>query len=387
MSMLSRFATLGGAPTDPYWANVSYLLVGNGTNGTTTNIVDSSSNHLATTVVGSTVISTTQSKYGSGSVYFDGNGDYIDMPASTVLDFGTGDLTIEGWVYNIPIANNYPSFFSSITGWSAGASGHRFDNIGYANKFWFGLNGSGGIASGDPFMASNNTYNHNQWYYYTITRSGNTWRMFVDGVLQNTQTFSGSYNIGLGGMRFGYSVWDAGQGFWNGYLYDVRITKGGALYTAAFTPPTLPLTTTVSSGTVSLLTNMTNAGIVDNAMMNDLETVGNAQISTSVKKYGTGSMYFDGSGDYLQGPHNTNAEFGKGDFTVEFWAYIVAQSGTYTGVVGQWLGGAASSANSWNMSINAYNATNKLGFTYSDGSTNTDLSFGSASGLGYSCTG
>ena len=58
MSMLSRFATLGGLPGDPYWANVSYLLVGNGANGTTTNIKDSSSNNLTTTITGNTVIST-----------------------------------------------------------------------------------------------------------------------------------------------------------------------------------------------------------------------------------------------------------------------------------------------------------------------------------------
>ena len=100
MSMLSRFATLGGAATDPYWANVSYLLVGNGANGTTTNIKDSSSNNATTTIVGNTVISTAQSKFGTGSsVVFDGSGDYLTYPSNTIYAFGTGDFTIECWVY------------------------------------------------------------------------------------------------------------------------------------------------------------------------------------------------------------------------------------------------------------------------------------------------
>jgi hypothetical protein len=56
-------------------------------------------------------------------------------------------------------------------------------------------------------------------------------------------------------------------------------------------------------------------------MMNDLETVGNAQISTSVKKYGTGSLAFDGTGDYLVAPYRVSNVLGSGDFTVEAFIY------------------------------------------------------------------
>jgi hypothetical protein len=66
---------------------------------------------------------------------------------------------------------------------------------------------------------------------------------------------------------------------------------------------------------------MTNGAIFDNAMMNDLETVGNAQISTSVVKYGTGSMYFDGTGDWLSTIVTPNLSFNLGDFTIEMWVY------------------------------------------------------------------
>jgi hypothetical protein len=205
-------------------------------------IIDQHSTNVLETV-GNAQLSTAVKKYGSSSIYLGGSGNYLQLASTTNLDFGTGDFTIECWVYNISIAVNYPTFISSITGWSAGASGHRFNNIGYANKFWFGLNGSGGIASGDPFMASSNTFSFNTWYHYALTRSGNTWRMFVNGTLENTQTFSGSYNPAYGGMRLGYSTWDGVNGWFNGYLDDLRFTKGYARYTANFTAPTSALIT------------------------------------------------------------------------------------------------------------------------------------------------
>jgi len=74
---------------------------------------------------------------------------------------------------------------------------------------------------------------------------------------------------------------------------------------------------------------MTNGAIFDNAMMNDLETVGNAQISTSVKKYGTGSMYFDGTSDWLSMLNTrTSTPSGVGSWTIEGWIYPTTASGS-----------------------------------------------------------
>jgi hypothetical protein len=85
----------------------------------------------------------------------------------------------------------------------------------------------------------------------------------------------------------------------SGYIscYQRIIGSGGFNATnSTITVPTAPPTAVANT---SLLLNFTNAGIFDNTGKNNLETVADAQIDTSVKKYGTGSMEFDGTGDYL----------------------------------------------------------------------------------------
>jgi hypothetical protein len=109
-------------------------------------------------------------------------------------------------------------------------------------------------------------------------------------------------------------------------MSGVRIVKGTAVYTSAFTPPTAPPTAITNT---SLLLNYTNGGIFDNAAMNDMVTVGNAQVSTTQFKYGDASMSFDGTGDQLNLPSSQNYAFGTGDYTVEFWLRLNTATASY----------------------------------------------------------
>jgi hypothetical protein len=156
------------------------------------------------------------------------------------------------------------------------------------------------------------------WNHIAATRSGDEHRLFVNGALVANTTVSGSLvNTGRN-TQIGYYVQSGGTFYSFMYASDFRIVNGTALYTAAFTPPTAPLTAIANT---SLLCNFTNAGIYDAAMANDLETIGNAQVSTAQSKWGGGSMYFDGTGDYLIMNGGENFAFGTGDFTIEFWYY------------------------------------------------------------------
>ena len=246
----------------------------------------------------------------SGS--FNGTSQYLSVPAATQLDFGTGDFTIECWVYSNSIANSYPTFLGSVTGWSAGASGHRFNNTGQANKFSFHLNGAG-----DPFISSTNTFNFNTWYHYALTRSGNTWKMYINGSLEATGTYTGSYNLGLGGARIGWSTWDGANGYYKGNVSNLRVVKGVAVYTGNFTVPSGPLAATQSSGTnisaitgtqTSLLT-LQNATIVDNSTYAaTITNTGTVATSTSNPPLASVLAIGGGTGGFY-GPY-TNATAG-----------------------------------------------------------------------------
>jgi hypothetical protein len=228
--MLSRFATLGGGG-DPYWNNVSFLLVGNGANGTNTNIKDSSSNSITITNTGSTVISTAVSppavsNAGSGTVYFNGTTQYLSLATNSVLALGTGDFTVEYWVY-------HTSFYNYIAVLSAPRSANGFNTgtQGAAQIVWY-ANGSERVR-GTTAMAAN-TWNHVAFVRYNGTLKG-----YLNGV-QNGTTYADSINYSQNIHTIG--CLDGTGEFFTGYLYDLRITKGVARYTADYTPPPFPPT-------------------------------------------------------------------------------------------------------------------------------------------------
>ena len=244
-----------------------------------------------------------------GSGYFDGTGDYLNIANQTALHLGGGDFSIECWTYltstsgaQRPISQNNSNYeFAFFIANGGGITAYSFQSSGTQN---FGISG-GTLVTG-------------QWYHLACTRTGSTVAFFVNGVRQGTATFSGTVDSQTGGWRIGAN--GSGTDLQKGYITDSRLVFGSNPYGVGttLTLPTAPLTAVTNT---QLLTNFTNAGILDNAMMNDLETVGNAQISTSVKKYGTGSISFDGTDDRLTSASSPNIAFGTGDFTVEAWIY------------------------------------------------------------------
>lgn len=239
-----------------------------------------------------------------GSGYFDGSGDYLTASPTAL---STGDFTFECWIYSTG-TGQYQYFYDTRTsGNDAAGFCVIYNHASYPNKVSIYSNGFIGTPTIDIPVGA--------WTHYALVRSSGSWRTFVNGAADISPT-SASRTLSNTALKIA-----AGQAldyFFNGYISNYRIVNGTAVYTGAFTPPTANLT--AISGT-SLLTNFTNAAIFDNSMKNDLETVGNAQISTSVKKFGTGSMAFDGTGDWLQLPSTSELSFGTGNFTIEMWMY------------------------------------------------------------------
>ena len=250
-----------------------------------------------------------------GSGYFDGSGDYLVTTTSSAFAFGTGNFTVECWFYaNSYATDNY--FFDNIVSSDGDAS--------WAIQVYSGnLRFSGWTA----VWLTSTAPTTNAWHHIAVSRSGTTLSMFVDGVRVATATNSTNFSSTFGART---GAWGTGGGTVNGYITDARAVKGTAVYDPTQSTCAVPTTPLTAITNTSLLENMTNAGIPDLAMMNNLETVGNAQVSTSVKKYGTGSLSFNGTTDWLQIPSSPVYSFGTGDFTIECWVNTATASGAQT---------------------------------------------------------
>jgi hypothetical protein len=241
-----------------------------------------------------------------GSGYFDGSGDYLSMTSGTSL--GSGDFTISCWVYLTAAPGVETPVGCSYNYYTAGNNGNFVFRVGTAN-LWNSFDGQGNSAA----VNGSFTWQTNTWIHMAWVRSGTTVTVYRNGVSLGSTTDSKTLSNSSNGYFIGHDrINGAAAGYITGYIADFRVVVGSAITSV----PTAP--TTAISGT-SLLCSMTNGGIFDNAMMNNLETVGNAQISTSVVKFGTGSMAFDGSGDGLALPANVNLAIGSGNFTIEMW--------------------------------------------------------------------
>jgi hypothetical protein len=294
---------------------------------------DNSTNAFAITVNGDTRISKfapfnppasySTASYG-GSGYFDGAGDYLTAPNNSAFQFGTGAYTIESWVYLTALDTDPAVIFES--GNAANGVGLFIGGSSFpaeARKVFVNKFGTGAVVG-----TTNACIVLNAWNHVAAVRSStssNDTKIYVNGVLEGTGTDSNNWTVSttpsIGGL-ISLSTYDV-----IGYLSNLRVVKGTAVYTAAFTPPTTPLTAITNT---SLLLNFTNAGIFDAATINDGQTVGNAQVSTTQAKWSPTSMAFDGTGDYLTVIDKPELRFGTAPFTIEFWLYFTSSGGTQT---------------------------------------------------------
>jgi len=252
-----------------------------------------------------------------GSGYFDGSGDYLDAPSNAAFGFGTGDFTIECWVNPSSLGGHGSSNNDCIIDFRPSTGGGAYGTLYIANS-GSSVNWYANTAN----RITGSAISNNAWTHLAVCRSGTSTKLFINGV-QSGSTYSDSTNYGTGTPWIGQFNDGTGGGYFNGYISNLRVVKGTSVYTANFTPPTAPVTAITNT---SLLLNATNGAIFDNSMKNDLETVGNAQISTSVKKFGTGSMAFDGSGDWLISPASQDLDVSSGNWTIEGWFYPTTYS-------------------------------------------------------------
>jgi len=197
-------------------------------------IIDKSQTASNAILAGNTQSSTTQTKYLSSSMYFDGSGDYITMTPSDLFAFRTGDFTIEGWAYITATGDKglFQQGTSNFPATNTNSVALQITNAAPANSEW-------AIYAGNAYHESTVNYALNQWYHFAVARASSVTKLYING----TEALSVSDSVDYTGTYFGVgSIYGAANAqCFTGYMSDFRVTKGLARYTANFTPPTAAL--------------------------------------------------------------------------------------------------------------------------------------------------
>ena len=176
--------------------------------------------------------------YSTGGVDFDDTGDYLNTTsASSDFTMGTGDFTVECWVYIHDVGTI--SGFWQISNTSGGLATDYGDTLAVA---WDHQAGEGwqiyGAGTYSKTGLSVSPPSNNTWIHTAYVRSSGTSTLYIDGTAVITQSDSHDYDgtyVAVGGYySTGYLM--------DGVISNLRVLKGTALYTAAFIPPSAELT-------------------------------------------------------------------------------------------------------------------------------------------------
>jgi phage-related protein len=305
-------------PIDPYQNNNVLLLDFDGANGSTS-FYDYCGKKITST--GNIFISTTQSKYAGSSLFLNGSNDILNV-TSTNNEFAfPGDFTCEGWFYVVSNSSSLGTIFFYL-----GTS----ENFG---RTQLGLDPDGKLWIETYFTSvstrDTNIYPLNQWNHVAFSRQGNTLRIFLNGNL--VATGANGDSLGHGG---GMSLGGGSDNRYNGYMDNIRVTKGVARYINSFTPDNHPaiLERDPDIDKVVLLMHMNgvNGSTTFPELTNKVISSVDTTISNTQSKFNGSSGFFNGSTSYLETANSSDLNLSSADnFTIEAWVYK-----TTTGTVG-----------------------------------------------------
>ncbi len=292
----------------PNYSSTYFVLVGNG------DLTDQSFAGQTVTVNGSVAVNTATKKYGYGSIYKpSGSSNYLNIPAhgihGNMVNFGTGDFTIEFWGYT---TNNAVGCLAMSA------------TDGTTIIITVGENGTGQVSAGVRATSwnvnsANNAIPNNTWKHIAVSRSSGVGRIHIDGVMVSsaawTTNFTGASNFQIGRRETSYGAGEC-------YFDDIKITYTG-YSDASFTPSRLKFAP--SYGYNSVPVNIkTNSSYFSNSE----PTL--ATIDMRGAKFGTYGMRFDGDTFFML-DIMSDAYF-TGDFTVEAWVYPKTISSMYDAI-------------------------------------------------------
>jgi Concanavalin A-like lectin/glucanases superfamily len=249
------------------------------------------------------------------SVKFSGEQSIIQYDSSDKFELGLDDFTIDFWV-NFNNSNSNGDICQSSKLKSKGDGHWYFRYI--SNNLVFGLLNRNDVISADVIILPK------QWVHIAITRHLGEILFFVNGekyVPLNSDLYRDVYFTQNGLVIGGANI----PSYLNGYMSSFRITKGVALYSESFV--IYPTPTNVNSDTVLLACkdnwfyDFSDSGLMPSLVNNCTPDSNNPFWDTNDYQIVPGSVYFDGTGDYLT-MSGESLSFSNKSFTIEFWAYI-----------------------------------------------------------------
>ena len=268
----------------------------------------------------------------AGYVEFDGSTEYLSIADSADLRLGTGTFTIEAWIYPHTVS---PTYNSSIVvkGSSSAATTWQFD-ISNTSKLRFQYDASSSFSSSSSLVA-------NVWTHVAVVREGtgtNETKLYINGVLDTTGTVASDFST-TDTMKIGRNRGGGTVTYYNGYISNLRIIKGTALYTSNFTPPSSPLTA-VTNTTLLCCQGGTNVDASPSA--HSFQVIIGVPTLTSVGPSATKYFEFDGSNDYIL--LDSGLGIGTDDFAISVWVKFdsvsgVSGSANYRTVLSSYSGG------------------------------------------------
>jgi hypothetical protein len=295
----------------PVTSNTTLLLAS--TVGPST--ADATRNHNIETFGTARQVANNSPYYDTYSAYFKGSSDLLSIPGNSAFAFGTGDFTVEFWLYN-------NVSWASQT--NPGVVGQKQDD---GTAGWQIYRNGG---SNDMYVRIVNTNDYGSgvtpatqvWEHWALVRSGSNLTWYRNGTATYTHTgFSQNITDTAGLLYIGYTqTWG---GYLNAIISNLRIVKGTAVYTSNFTPSTTPLTAIANT---VLLTCQSNRFIDGSTNAFTITKAGDAKITAFVPFANSNnsrfnSVYFPTKTDYLGIRPQPNVITFPGDFTFECWVY------------------------------------------------------------------
>jgi hypothetical protein len=308
---VTGFTNSGYPDTEVYDGRPSYTsLMIHGDVGTGQNFSDSSPSKHIITANGHVTHSNAQSKFSGGAIYFDGSVDSLTTNSSSDFAFGTGDFTIDCWVYKTA-TEDFETYFDT---YSYSGNGFLCGLWSTASTMSFYSEGGIGWTSAGGTAVALNTWTHLAW-----VRDGNTLRMFVDGVQQGTATLSSSDDYTSTYLRIGGRLTDE---FIFGYMDEMRVTQGTALWTTTFNPPTRR---NVSAPLVDLSGNY-SGGNFATTDSTDVKTNRKGQV---IEPIANAYWNFDGTDDSISLGGTTGAASARplNAYPFTFTAWVISDTG------------------------------------------------------------